>query len=58
MNLATESHPLLVKLTGYRLLVIVMTLAFGVPKAVLGLQGLNVAATSLDLGFGIIVTLA
>jgi len=47
-----------VKLTGYRLLVIVMTLAFGVPKAVLGLQGLNAAATSLDLGFGVIVTLA
>jgi len=49
-----DRPPLLVRLTGYRLLLIVTALAFCVPKGVLALQGQNAAPNALDLVFGIL----
>jgi len=47
----TNQPPLLVKLTGYRLLTILMTLAFGVPKAIQKVKGETL--TDLDWVIGI-----
>lgn len=48
--------PLLVKITGYRLLNTVIIAAFGIPKAVLSYHG-QVVATTLDLVLGVILAI-
>ncbi|KAF8591709.1 hypothetical protein K439DRAFT_1326159, partial [Ramaria rubella] len=46
------------KLTGYRLLILVLTTSFGTLKAILSLKGQSIVPNSLDLAFGVLVTLA
>ena len=43
--------------TGYRLLVSLLTLIFGMSKAVLSYQGQSTAPTTVDWVFGVLVTL-
>jgi len=52
--LQTATRP---KLTGYRLLVVSTTVAFGSAKAILTSQGRKLAPTTLEWIFGIIITL-
>jgi hypothetical protein len=47
-NAIDESPPLGVKLTGYRLLNIIVLLGFGLSKFILSLHGLSVAPTGLE----------
>jgi len=49
--------PLLVKLTGYRILWAILITAFGVSKAVLTYQGQSGAPTTLDWVMGVVVTI-
>jgi hypothetical protein len=51
-----ERPPLLIKFTGYRLLTIVITLAFGVPKVIKKVKGETL--TDLDWEIGIILAIA
>jgi len=54
---AEAERPLLLfKLTGYRLLTIVITLAFVVPKVIKKVQGETL--TDLDWGIGIMLAIA
>ena len=48
---------LLVKLTGYKLLNMLVISAFGVAKAVLTYQGLSAAPTTLDWILGVVLTI-
>ncbi|TDL18173.1 hypothetical protein BD410DRAFT_775208 [Rickenella mellea] len=50
-----DRHP---KLTGYRLLLISLTLAFGISKAITSYQGLSFAPTTLEWIFGVVVGIA
>jgi hypothetical protein len=47
-NAAGASPPFVVKLTGYRLLNIIVLLGFGLAKFVLSLQGQSVAPAGLE----------
>ncbi|KIM83625.1 hypothetical protein PILCRDRAFT_819260 [Piloderma croceum F 1598] len=58
LSLETKRPPLLVKLTGYRLLVLALTSTFGIFKATFALEGQSVTPNSLDLAFGVPVTIA
>jgi len=49
---------LLVKLTAYRILIVILTTGFGASKAALALRGISAVPSSLDLTFGVFVTLA
>lgn len=52
---ATSSwHP---KLTGYRLMVIVLTVGFGLSKAILTYRGESIAPTTLEWVFSVVVFL-
>jgi hypothetical protein len=44
-------------ITGYRLLVSLITVTFGMSKAVLSYQGQSAAPTTLDWVFGVVITL-
>ncbi|KAI0065551.1 hypothetical protein BV25DRAFT_1821988 [Artomyces pyxidatus] len=53
-----QRPPLLVKLTGYRLLFTVVVVAFGLPKAIASYQGgSTVIPTTLDWVMGIVCTI-
>lgn len=55
--LATTTFQWKPALTGYRLLVIILTSSFGLSKAVLTYQGQSIAPTTLDVVFGVVVAL-
>ncbi|TDL18184.1 hypothetical protein BD410DRAFT_843030 [Rickenella mellea] len=54
-HLTGVRHP---KLTGYRLLFIILTLSFGLSKAALAYQGQSVSPTTLEWIFGVVIGLA
>lgn len=53
----TESPLLLVKLTGYKLLNMLVISAFGIAKAILTYQGLSAVPTTLDWILGVVLTI-
>jgi len=54
-----DTQPEVVKplITGYRLLVTLLTIIFGMSKAILSYRSQSAAPTTLDWVFGVVVTL-
>ena len=65
-DLASESQhlpveprpPMLIKVTGYRLLNLIVILAFGLSKGVMEYMGRSLVSTTLDWIIGIMLTIA